>query len=313
VDKILGIDHIGIGIRNMDTMKAFYHGLLEFKDIFGEMPEGDHEQIHGLLRMCPTIHSAMQINQKCGGIAVAMFKHVYPVPRPIRKHMRYGDIGITKVSIAVADLNHFHKEFKDKLNFCSEIHTTTIPGWGNHSFLYARDPEGNFIEFIDGKELSIKDKFGGIRWVGIGVTDLERSMEFYQKYLGFEKTVIDIHESFSGNIDDVTGFNQTKVRSCLLANNTGNGMVELSEFIKPRGRSIPFCTNWGDFGFLQMCLLGNDINDIKNMIIDEDLDLILTPQAIADDDPKNTGLAFLYTRDPDGIPIEVMVLPKRIS
>ena len=311
MSEISGIDHVGIGINNMNDMKSFYYGLLEFTDIFGEMPESDHEPIHGLLRMCPTIHSAIQINQKCGGIAIALFNHVYPKPRPIRKHMRYGDIGVSKITIAVSDLNQFYKEFQGKLNFYSDIHTITIPGWGKHSFVYSRDPEGNFIEFIDGKELSIQNRFGGIRWIGVSVTDLERSMDFYKKYLGFDKTVIDIHECFSGSIDEIAGSSQTEIRSCLLANSKGNGMVEISEFIKPRGRSIPFCTNWGDFGYLQMCLLGNNIRGIEERFTKEDLDIILPPQIMEADDPENAGLSFLYTRDPDGIPIEVMVLPKR--
>ena len=310
MDTIFGIDHIGIGVNNMDTMKKFSQDILEFTEIFGEMPEGDHKPIHELLRMCPTIHSAIQVNQKCGGIAVALFNHVYPKPRPIRKDRRYGDIGVSKITIAVSDLNRFYKEFQGKLNFCSEIRRITIPEWGDYTFVYARDPEGNFIEFIDDNTLPTQQRFGGIRWLGISVTDLERSLDFYKKYLGFDKTVINIHECFSGNIDEICKSSQTKIRSCLLANSAGNGMVELSEFLKPRGRSIPFCTNWGDFGYLQMCLLGDNIRDIEKRFINEDMDLMLPPQMVSEDDPENAGLAFLYTRDPDGIPIEVMTLPK---
>ena len=311
MDTIFGIDHVGIGVNNMDSMKQFYQNVLGFTEIFGEMPEGDHKPIHDLLRMCPTIHSAIQVNQKYGGIAVALFHHVYPNPRPIRKDRRYGDIGVSKITIAVSDLNRFYKESQGKLNFCNEICRIAIPGWGNHIFVYARDPEGNFIEFIEDKTLPSQQIFGGIRWLGISVTDIERSVDFYKKYLGFDKTVIDIHESFSGNIDEVCMNSQTKVRSCLLSNSNGNGMIELSEFLKPRGRSIPFCTNWGDFGYLQLCLLGDNIRDIEKRFINADMDLMLPPQMVDEDDPENAGLAFLYTRDPDGIPVEVMTLPKR--
>ncbi|MEJ2738605.1 MAG: VOC family protein [Dehalococcoidia bacterium] len=311
MDTIFGIDHVGIGVNNMDSMNEFYRDILEFTEIFGEMPEGDHEPIHGLLRMCPTIHSATQLNQKYGGIAVALFHHVYPRPRPIRKERRYGDIGVSKITIAVSDLNRFYKEFQGKINFCDEIHRITIPGWDDYTFVYARDPEGNYIEFINDNALPTQQRFGGVRWPGISVTDLERSVDFYKKHLGFDKTIIDMHEYFSGSIDVVCKSSQTKVRSCLLANSTGNGMVELSEFLKPRGRSIPFCTNWGDFGYLQLCLLGDNIRDIEKRFINEDMDLILPPQIMEEDDPENAGLAFLYTRDPDGIPVEVMTLPKR--
>jgi catechol 2,3-dioxygenase-like lactoylglutathione lyase family enzyme len=309
--KILGIDHVGVGVKNMSVMKEFYQGLLEFTEIFGEMPEGDHEPIHALMRTCPTIHSAIQMNQKSGGIFVDLFCHTYPKPRPIRKDFRYGDIGVSKVTLAVADLNKFYKEFQGRLNFCSQIHRVKIPGWGDYAFVYARDPEGNLIEFIDGERFSIKQRFGGVRWIGISVTDLERSLDFYKRYLGFDKTIINIHESFSGNVDEISKSEQTKLRSCVLGMSHGNGMVELFEAIKPKGRSIPFCTNWGDYGYLQLCLLGDNIYDIEKYFQSEDLEFMLKPQIMSSDDPQNTGLSFLYIRDPDGIPVEVMVLPQK--
>lgn len=313
MDKIIGIDHVGIGIKNMDLMKKFYQEILEFTEIFGEMPEGDHEPIHGLVRTSPAIHSAIQMNQKCGGIFVDLFCHVYPKPRPIRKDFRYGDIGVSKTSIAVDNLHKFYKSFNGRLDFCSQMHRIKIPEWGDYNFIYAKDPEGNLIEFTDGEKLSVQHTFGGIRWIGISVTDLERSIDFYKKHLGFDKTIINIHENFSGNVDEISRSDQTKIRSCILGNSRGNGMVELFEAIKPRGRSIPFFTNWGDYGYLQLCLLANNIHDVEKYFLSEDLEIILNPQAISSDDPKNTGLSFMYIRDPDGIPVEVMVLPKEKS
>jgi len=310
MDKIIGIDHIGIGVKNMQVMKKYYQKILEFSQIFGEMPIDDHEPIHNLVRTTPAIHSAIQINQKWGGISIALFCHIYPKPRPIRKDFHYGDIGVSKTTIAVNDLNRFFEEYKGRLKFCSRIHQVKIPEWGNYSFVYAKDPEGNFIEFTDGEKLSLRHRFGGIRWIGISVTDLERSRDFYQKYLGFDKTIINIHESFSGNVDEISRCDQTIIRSCILGNSRGPGMVELFESIKPRGRSIPFCTNWGDYGYLQLCLLSDNIYDVEKYFIHKDLEILLNPQTISSDDPKNTGLSFLYIRDPDGIPVEVMMLPK---
>ena len=308
--EILGIDHVGVGVKNMDIMKEFYQGLLEFTEIFGEMPEGDHEPIHALMRSCPTIHSAIQMNQKCGGISVALFCHTYPKPRPIRQSPRYGDIGVSKATIAIGDLDQFYKEFQGRIAFCSQIRRIKIPGWGDYAFVYARDPEGNLIEFIDGEKFSVNQRLGGVRWIGIGVTDLERSIDYYQKILGFDKTVINIHESFSGNLDEIAKYDQAKFRSCVLGTNRGNSMVELFEAIKPRGRSVPFFTNWGDFGYLQLCLLADNIFEIEKYFLSKDVEIIVNPQVMSSDDPENAGLAFLYTRDLDGIPVEVMTLPK---
>jgi catechol 2,3-dioxygenase-like lactoylglutathione lyase family enzyme len=241
---------------------------------------------------------------------VDLFCHTYPKPRPIRKDFHYGDIGVSKVTIAVGDLNQFYKEFQGRLNFCSQIRRIKIPGWGDYAFVYARDPEGNLIEFINGEKFSVKQRFGGVRWIGISVTELERSIDYYQKILGFDKTVIDIHESFSGNLDEIAKSGQAKFRSCVLGMSRGNSMVELFEAMKPRGRSVPFFTNWGDFGYLQLCLLGDNIFEIEKYFLSKDVEIIVNPQVMSSDDPENAGLAFLYTRDLDGIPVEVMTLPK---
>jgi catechol 2,3-dioxygenase-like lactoylglutathione lyase family enzyme len=308
--KINLIIYVGVGVKNMTDMKSFYQNVLGFTEVFGELPEDDHEPIHGLLRTSPTIHSAIQFKQKNGGISVALFNMVDPKPRPIRKDFRYGDIGVSKITIEVPDLDQFYEEFKDKLNFRCPRKKIKVPGWGDYHFIYAKDPEGNLIEFIDGGKTHVKTKFGIICWIGISVTNLERSIEFYKRYLGFDKVIVDIHENLSGNVDEISCSDKTIIRSCILGNSIGNSMLELFEVIQPRGRSIPFAVNWGDFGYLQLCLLGDDIRKIEKFFLTNGIDLLLSPQIMGSADPKNEGLSFLYIRDPDGIPVECMVLPK---
>jgi catechol 2,3-dioxygenase-like lactoylglutathione lyase family enzyme len=313
MDHIIGVDHVGVGVKNMEAMKKFYHGTLEFTEIFGEMPVDDHEPIHHLVRTSPAVHSAIQINQKGGGIAVSLFCHIYPKPRPIRKDSHYGDIGISKTVLAVHNLERFYYEYQGRLAFCIPLRHIEIPEWGDYAFVYARDPEGNLIEFMDTGKASWPSTFDGVRWIGIAVTDLERSREFYQKHLGFDKTIVNIHQKYSGQVDEIAGSNQAQIRSCILGNSRGNGMVELFESLKPRGRSIPFLTNWGDYGYLQMCLLGTEMPEVEAAFRQADLEIVLEPQMITSDDPSNAGLGFMYVRDPDGIPVEVMTLPKAIG
>ena len=304
--NIKGVDHVGIGVKDFAGMKAFYRDVLGFTRIFGEMPEEDHLPIQPLIRTSPALHSAIQIQQDAGGLSVALFHAVSPVPRPIRKDFRYGDIGINKTTIAVSSIDDLYRDFKGKIRFCAKPKRVTIPGWGDYYFVYGKDPEGNLIEFVSGSKFETSSRFGGVRWIGIGVTEIERSREFYQRHLGFDRILINTHESFSGAIDEVTGF-KTAVRSCVITNSKGNGTVELIELVKPRGRSIPFGVNWGDWGYLQLCLLGSNIKDTEDYFTKQDMEFMLKPQAI--DDPEHAGLAFLYLRDPDGIPIETMTLP----
>ena len=115
-----------------------------------------------------------------------------------------------------------------------------------------------------------------LRSVGVAITDLERSLAFYRDILGFDTVVEAPHESFSGLVDELTGMAGTNVRSCLLANSRGQGMVELFEVTKPRGRSIPSERN-GRLCYLQLCLYADTGKELIAQIEAEDVDVLLPP------------------------------------
>jgi catechol 2,3-dioxygenase-like lactoylglutathione lyase family enzyme len=302
MEEACAVHHVAIGVKSLGTMKSFYQGVLEFNKVFAESAHTEHKHMREVLRMSHTMHSILMFNQEVGGIFVELVRMTNPVPRAIRKHFRYGDIGVTKMTIAVSDLDWLCGELEGRVNFCSKPKSVEIPGWGEYHFLYCRDPEGNLIEFVSGRHVQVPNRFGGVRWIGVSVTDLGRSMSFYQKYLGFDTIVMDTHERFSGLVDEVSGTNQTKVRSCLLASGRGNGMIELFEVLEPRGRSIPFSTSWGDFGYLQICLYCDDIREMATHCEKEGMEFLSGIQFVHD---KHAG-GFFYFRDPDGIPMEFL-------
>ncbi len=303
ISSLSGVDHVGLGVRDIERMRSFYRDILGFSRVLAEMPEGDHAAIHGLLRGPRAVHRSMLLGQETGGLTVALFHATLPTPRPIRKDSRYGDIGVTKLTFAVPDLAAFCRDTSIRANLCSSPKRVALEGWGQYRFVYGRDPEGNLIEIVSGCEGGAGAS-NSLRSVGIAVTDLQRSLEFYSDVLGFDTVIVAPHESFSGLVDEVTGVNGTVVRSCVIANSKGQGMLELIEVTRPRGRSIPFGTQWGDFGYLQVCLYGSDRETLTSQVETDGVDVLLPPQEV--DDPEHPAM-FMYLRDPDGIPVEVVV------
>ena len=304
-----GVHHVALGVKNLKTMEAFYRDVLEFKNVFVDFPEAEYPALQEVVRMPHPVYAAILFNQAAGGIIVELVQMVNPIPRPIRNEFRLGDIGVVKITIAVKEVERLYKELKGSVNFCSRPKSAAIPGWGECHFVYCRDPEGNFIEFISGTKVPAQNRFGGVCWVGMSVTDLDRSLTFFQKYLGFDALFINLHEGFSGLVDEVSGRKHTKIRSCVLANSKAEGMVELFEVLEPRGRSIPFGTRWGDFGYLQVCLNGKQGDDIFEMAAyfeKEGMEFLSGPQLMHD---ERQG-AFFYMKDPDGIPVEFLVFLK---
>jgi catechol 2,3-dioxygenase-like lactoylglutathione lyase family enzyme len=304
----LGVHHVGMGVKNLETMRAFYQEILEFKKVWMEFPEV-WNAMGEVFRTSYHKFRGIMFCQEAGGVIVELISMSIPIPRPIRKEKRFGDIGVNKIAIAVSDVEQLYRELSNKINFSFKPKSTTIPGWGDYHFVFARDPEGNLIEFISGPKTEAENRFGGVRWVGISVTDLERSIVFYQKYVGFDTVVVNPHNSFSGLVDEISGAKETQVRSCLLSNSRGGGMLELYELLKPRGRSIPLNTYWGDFGYLEVSTFCNDIHEMGRYFNGEGIEWLHRP-AMVFDEVEEEGW-FLYIRDPDGIPVEtVAVMPK---
>jgi catechol 2,3-dioxygenase-like lactoylglutathione lyase family enzyme len=307
--KISGVHHVAMGVKNLETMKSFYRDLMGFTETFVEFDESEQEIMREVTRSSRAVFSGAILQQKAGGILLELIHMSEPVPRPIRKDFRYGDIGVAKITLAVSDVREVYAELKSMVNFCSQPKVTVVPGWDDYLFVYCRDPEGNLVEIVSTNAAG-KGVFRGARSVGISVTDLERSVSFYRNHLDFNIVAMDIHERFSGLVDEVSAVADTRVRSCLLSVNAkGEAMIELFEVFKPRGRSIPFSANWGDFGYLQVAFSCDDIHGMASEIDAAGMSLLCSPKVMDGGIPDHPG-EFVYARDPDGIPIEFLFLLK---
>ncbi len=212
------------------------------------------------------------------------------------------------MTVEVSDIERFCSEYSDRIKLLTEPQSTEIPGWGDYDFVYGADPDGCLIEFVSGSNIVSDKTLGRIRSVGISVTDLDRSIEFYQSYLDYDKVVIEPHESFSGMVGAIAGSDTTEVRSVLLGNGNGYHMVELYEVSKPRGRSIPMHTLWADYGYLEACHCCDDILGLAKYYTSEGIEFACKPSPIDVESEGLSGTAwFMYIRDPDGIPMEFLM------
>jgi len=303
--EIAGVQHVAIGVKDLEAMESFYTGLLGFQATPQGSPAGPQEIMSGITRGITPVFAASMLSQGTDGIIVEFVQMVTPVPRAIRRDFRYGDIGANKMAIAVSDVSELYSELKNKVYFCFSPRSTELPEFGAYDFVYCKDPEGNLIEFASGENFPVENNSDGVRWVGISVTDLDRSLAFYRKYTGFDTLFVKPHEHFSGLVDELSGSKQTVVRSCILASGKGGGMVELFEVMEPRGRSIPSYTIWGDFGYLQTCMMCQNVPEIADYFEKEGLEFLLELQRM-----PGPEISFTYVRDPDGIPLEYLSFGK---
>jgi catechol 2,3-dioxygenase-like lactoylglutathione lyase family enzyme len=302
-----GLHHMGMGVEDQKTMMKFYQGTLQCTEMYEDFTANVWLAMPDMFRQNDHAFGGVIMDQKMHGIRVELIWLTVPRPRPIRKGGKlYGDLGVFKMQFAVGDVEKFYKDFKGKVDILSPPKSADIPGLGDYSFVLAKDPEGNLLEFGSWAGSGVKDGFGGSRWMSVSVTDLERSMTWYQKYCGWDTIVAEPHEKFSGLVDEASGASGTEVRSVLLANSRGEGQLELIEQLKPRGRSIPFNAYWGDYGYLEVCHdYGNeDLRDLSRWFEDEGMEYLHNPVNFGV--AENYEIWFMYVKDPDGSPCEFL-------
>ena len=142
---------------------------------------------------------------------------------------------------------------------------------------------------------------------GITVSNLERSVQFWQNVLGFEFSHT-AHQK--GELaQEITGVEGAEIKLAVLRA-PGGHKIELLEYLAPADRKradIRPC----DVGSVHVALLVNDLDSVLERIAASDWKAAGKPQSLQSG--PNAGKRVVYVRDPDGTTIELMQFAKERS
>jgi len=138
---------------------------------------------------------------------------------------------------------------------------------------------------------------------GITVSNLERSLEFWQNVLGFEFS----HRAHqTGEMaSEITGVAGAEIKLAVVKT-PGGHKIELLEYLAPADRKhvdLRPC----DVGSVHLALLVDDLDAILQKIAASGWKVAGTPQILKSG--PNAGKRVVYVRDPDGTTIEFMQPP----
>jgi len=140
---------------------------------------------------------------------------------------------------------------------------------------------------------------------GITVSNLERSVQFWQNVLGFEFSHA-AHQK--GELaQEITGVEGAEIRLAVLKT-PGGHKIELLEYLAPADRkrvSLRPC----DVGSVHVALLVEDLDAVLAQIAASGWKAAGQPQTLTVG--PNAGKRVVYVRDPDGITIEFMQQAKQ--
>lgn len=142
--------------------------------------------------------------------------------------------------------------------------------------------------------------------VGVTVSDMDRSIEFYTSVLTFAK-VSDVERS-GRDYELLTGVFGARLRVVRLL--LGSESLELTEFLAPRGRPMPPDVRANDGVFQHVAIIVSDMDAAYARLRQFNVTHASTgPQRLPDSNPNAGGIKAFYFRDPDGHFLEILQFP----
>ena len=142
--------------------------------------------------------------------------------------------------------------------------------------------------------------------VGMTVSDLDRSVEFYSQVLSFEKiSEVEVSGSDYDHLQGVFGLRMRVARLQL-----GDEYIELTEYLTPKGRPIPVDSRSNDRWFQHIAIIVRDMNRAYHWLRENRVEHISPePQRLPEWNPNAGGIFAFYFSDPDGHPLEILQFP----
>ena len=146
----------------------------------------------------------------------------------------------------------------------------------------------------------------GIDSIGITVSDLDRSVEFYSKVLSFEKvSESEVAGEEYEHLEGVFGLRMRTARMRL-----GSEFIELTEFLAPKGRPMPPDARANDRSFQHIAIITSDMDRAYKWLRENKVQHASSgPQRLPDWNKNAGGIQAFYFHDPDGHFLEVLSFP----
>ena len=143
--------------------------------------------------------------------------------------------------------------------------------------------------------------------VGMTVADMDRSVDFYSRVLSFEK-VSDV-EVAGTEYERLTGVFGLRLR--VVRMRLGEELLDLTEYLAPRGRPVPPDTRSNDRWFQHVAIIVRDMDEAYRHLRKHKVEHASTgPQRLPDWNKQAGGIRAFYFKDPDGHHLEVLHFPK---
>jgi catechol 2,3-dioxygenase-like lactoylglutathione lyase family enzyme len=142
--------------------------------------------------------------------------------------------------------------------------------------------------------------------IGVTVSDLDRSVDFYTHVLHFTKRT---DEEFAGeDLEHVKGVFGVRIRVARLQ--LGDEQIELTQYLAPQGRPVPIDSRSNDRWFQHIAIIVRDMDAAYAWLRQNKIQFASSgPQTLPAWNKNAGGIKAFYFRDPDNHVLEVLWFP----
>ena len=142
--------------------------------------------------------------------------------------------------------------------------------------------------------------------VGLTVSDIDRSVDFFSKVLSFEK--VSDKEIFGSEYEHLQGL--FGVRARVVRMKLGDESIELTEYLTPKGRPIPADSRSNDRWFQHIAIIVSDMDRAYEWLRQNKVEYASTgPQTLPEWNTNAAGIKAFYFKDPDHHALEILWFP----
>src|SRR6266478_4152186 len=158
-----------------------------------------------------------------------------------------------------------------------------------------------------GQQLSRTAPVTRVDSVGMTVSDMDRSVDFFAKLLSFEKVSdTEVAGEDYEHLEGLFGLRMRIVRMKL-----GEEFITLTEYLAPKGRPIPVDSRSNDRWFQHIAIITSDMDKAYKWLRQNKVEHASSgPQKLPDWNKSAAGISAFYFKDPDEHPVEVLQFPR---
>jgi catechol 2,3-dioxygenase-like lactoylglutathione lyase family enzyme len=285
------LSHRGICVSDTEQSLRFYRDAMGFAE--AERFAMDDPALSSVMEVAGAeIRAQMVRNQQ--GVTFELLQFVTPAatgPRTRRPNNQYG---LTHLAFYVDDMDEAAARVRAAGGAVHE-HTRATFARGQTTMMYCTDPDGVRIELMHNPDIPARFSHSGIC-----VTDIDRSMRFFDQAIGFAPAENYALSNDSDWLDIVNELPEVKLRAQMVRSAEGN-TIELLKMDSPACFGPRERRPMNHYGLTHLAFYVDDIDAVVAKV--------LAAGGRTYPDTRSmfgSGIEIIYCTDPDGVRVELM-------